>query len=107
MPTRCGGYIPLYRWHQEDNWRRVPGKHIFRTVTKALAFADEYLAKALNKLTGGPVDVQDDLGASQWKAGKQERHDSDRKAVFGQDKPSIVFPKGRKPVPVHYARRSV
>lgn len=98
-----GKYCPTYRLRPTDRWRAVMRLE-FDSAHRAIAEAKAIVAAILNP--SQVIEQPDDLGATEWVAGKQERHQRERTLVFGQDKPNIVFPKGRKPVTVEYVRRS-
>lgn len=97
-----GKYCPTYRLRPTDRWRAVT-KLRFDSAIEAFTEAKAIVNSIMNPAQ--VIEQPDDMGASEWVAGKQERHELERKAVFGGDRPATVFPKGRKPVSVEYVLR--
>lgn len=100
MPSPMGGYVPLYRWYIGDSFRQLKAGP-FETAAKARNAARDFMAGIIDgKMRADPPKPEEpDLGRSDWLAGKQARASEERAKVFGDDKPSLVFIKGRQ-VPV-------
>lgn len=96
-------YCAMYRWDDVENWtilsEKGRGRKIFATATEARRETLRILI-GRRKIRAEAIEVADPLGIESWRKEKAEAVTEERRRVFGDDKPLIVFPRKSKPVEV-------
>lgn len=76
------GFVALYRWWRDAEWKTVPGTAPFDNREDAETAADDHLAKGLNTASVFHVErAEDALGVKEWRARKAKEREVDRQRV--------------------------